>query len=258
MFKLRAANLKVRERNVEGLACGRAGHDRRERLRDEIVEERHENAAQKRKRESFSNRLLRRVRVGVRGVPLLIGERAQDNRDRDESDAQKQKRRVPGRGRRRQKVPDHAQNERQPNSDGKRYGHPRDIDRGYEQNVRDIEDDASRERPAQRRRGRLTEVRDKVATNLPLRTHRVRENERRQQNAEHVIPVEEFITPFLIDEFLSVGPGTPAEHRDDAENDRQNVSRTQIHNSLQSFRGSKQRRTERPTPCFRSYIESSR
>src|SRR6266849_7301475 len=45
------------------------------------------------------------------------------------------------------------------------------------------------------------------------------EEQSEEQDADGVVPIEEFEAPVFAREFLGVGPGAPAEHGDDAEDD---------------------------------------
>jgi len=102
------------------------------------------------------------------------------------------------------------------NAHGERDGHPRDVDGGHEQDVGEVEDDATHERGAQPAGLGLGQIDGKRPAVRAPASEGERQEERQHIDSEGVVPVEELEAPFLAGELLGVGPGSPAEHRHDA------------------------------------------
>src|SRR6266851_6915219 len=69
----------------------------------------------------------------------------------------------------------------------------------------------------------LREIREERTARSAMAAQRESENQRQQQHADGVIPVEQFEPPALAGKFLGVGPGTPAKHGDHAKHHRPSV-----------------------------------
>src|SRR5260370_5882915 len=69
----------------------------------------------------------------------------------------------------------------------------------------------------------LCEIREERTARSAVAAQRESKNQRQQQHADGVIPVEQFEPPALAGKFLRVGPGTPAKHGDHAEDHRPSV-----------------------------------
>ena len=89
--------------------------------------------------------LTRRFRAAA-GQPL-VGQRIQQDGDRDAGDAQGEHGHVACR--RRQIGCDDAQHQGQSDADGKGHGQARDVDRRHQQDVRQVEDHAAQKRRAE-------------------------------------------------------------------------------------------------------------
>ncbi len=118
---------------------------------------------------------------------------------------------------------DHTEYQREADADRKRHRHARDVDGRDQQDVGQIEDDAARERRAEPSAIRLREVDEKAASVRAAAAQGECQQQRQQEHAEHVIPVEQLEAPLPAGELLGVGPRAPTEHGHDAQADGQRV-----------------------------------
>ena len=229
------------------LSRRRCGEIHIHRGRDETVEERHQHAADHREHDSLHRHL------PAAALLEFVRECVHQNGDCDQGDAGEKQHRVPvGIA---EMVHHHAENQREADPDRKRHRHPRDRDRRRQQQIGGVEHHASGERAADVPPVRLPQVRQETPALRAEAAERKPGQNAQQQNAEHVVPVEKFITPVPPGQFLGVSPGTPAEHRDYAEKNGEAVVFDEKHGSPPRFtciRGGTERRTAPPSGSRRS------
>jgi hypothetical protein len=117
-----------------------------------------------------------------------------------------------------------ADHQSQTDAHGKRHGQSGDRYRRHQQDVGDVEDDPAQKRVnnvALVRRGQVLEK--AVGAGGVGAAQRHTDQQRAEQNAPDVIPIEEFKAPILA-EFLRVGPASPAEHAEHHHHQRHGVN----------------------------------
>ena len=127
---------------------------------------------------------------------------------------------------------DHPQHQRQAHADRERHGQPGDVDRRHQQDVRQVENHAAQERRAEPFAVGLLQVGQEAAPAGARAAHREGQQQRQQQHADRVVPVEKLEPPFLGGQLLRVRPRSPAQHRDDAHDDRDGIRFNNDHVSI--------------------------
>ncbi len=188
---------------------------------DEAVEHSHEHSAGERQQQALRAHAYRGGRLPA------IGQRIQDDRECHQRHADPQECGITDRDR--HVVQDYAQNQRQPNADRKGHRHAGDLDGGHQQDVGQVEYRAAEERVADAGAVGLQQIGEERRAAAAQGAEGRAQNERDQQHAEGVIPVEELEPPARWRELAGVGPRAPTEHRDDAEDDCQGVAVDDIH-----------------------------
>ena len=185
---------------------------------DEPVEKRHQYAGHHRQHDALAA-----VRVAAR--TLLHSSRSDavaDDRRHDQRHADEQNHRIAFR--RTRIVDDHAENQREAHAQRECDGHAGQRGRGGEQDIRCVEDHAAQQCARDIGSGGLSQIlqeRPAFGTEAP---HRQRKDQREEEHADHIVPVEEFVTPGFGGHFLGVAPGAPAQHRHETEDDGQCVT----------------------------------
>ena len=121
-------------------------------------------------------------------------------------------------------VENHAEHQCDAHSDGEGDRHACQRHAGGEQDVGGIEDDASDEGTEHRRARHLLQVGDEAAAFLARAAQREADEQGEEQDADDVVPVEQFIAPTLGGKLLCVAPRAPANHRDHTEHDGQQIT----------------------------------
>ena len=195
------------------LAGGRMGEvGQVHRGRDEAVEERHDDSGRDRDADPLGRYFLRTFQH------FPVRHAVEHDRHDDEEDKQRLAFRLA------EVVDQHAQHERQSDTYRKGYRQPADRDGGRQQDVGGVEHDAAQKGAAEAVPVGLSQIGQKAASLASDAAEREGRQNREQQYADHVVPVEKLVTPGLAGEFLGVSPRAPAEHRDEAEDDCQRVA----------------------------------
>ncbi len=129
-------------------------------------------------------------------------------------------------------VVDHTEHQRDADPQRESHGHAGDGCGRRQEDVGRIEDHAAEQDPAETGSGSLSQV---LEEGTSLRTEAAQgegEQQRKDDHADHIVPIEQFIPPALGGQFLGIAPGTPAEHRDKAQDDRERVAIDNKHNVL--------------------------
>ena len=138
---------------------------------------------------------------------------------------------------------DHAHHQGQADAHGKGHGHARDVDGRHQQDISQVEDQAAQQGRGDVTAGRVLHVVEKTAALAAVASQREGRHGRQQHHAKNVVPIEEFEPP-AAGELLGVGPGTPAEHGDDAQSDRKGIAVNHEHGAW-TFSGGKASRPAR-------------
>ena len=101
---------------------------------------------------------------------------------------------------------------RQADPDRKRDRHPRDVDRGHQKDIGQIEDHAAEQRPARVLDAGLAQIVKEASSVRACAAESQREEKRQEQHTQSVVPVEELKPPLFSRQFLGIGPGPPAQH----------------------------------------------
>ena len=81
----------------------------------------------------------------------------------------------------------------------------------------------------------LGQVRQEAPSAAAAAAQREGRQQREQEYAEGVIPIEQLESPLLARQLLGVGPRSPAEHGDDAQDDRQRIRLNDEHKGASSM-----------------------
>ena len=211
-------------RQLARLERARQRVDRAHRLRDEAVEPPHQQARRHRDHDAGGGR------PPPRGRQPAVGERVEHDGDQHARDPRGEHRDVSLGAR--DVGGDDPEHEREADADGEGHGQAGDVDGGDQQDVRQVEDDAPDEGRPEPGRLRLPQVRQEPSAAAPGAPDGEREQQRQQQDADRVVPVEQLEAPLAGCELLRVRPRSPAQHRDDAHQDGKPVGLDDQHEGL--------------------------
>ena len=191
------------------------------RGRDEAVEERHDDSGRDRDADPLGRYFLRTFQH------FPVRHAVEHDRHDDQHDAEEDKQRLAFRLA--EVVDQHAQHERQSDTYRKGYRQSADRDGGRQQDVGGVEHDAAQKGAAEAVPVGLSQIGQKAASLASDAAEREGRQNREQQYADHVVPVEILVPPRFRGQFLHIAPRAPAKHRHDAENYGQRVIVYDVH-----------------------------
>jgi len=118
-------------------------------------------------------------------------------------------------------IDNHPQHQSQPHAQRKSYGQTGQRYRSGQQNIRSIENHAAQQHTADAAPVCLSEIGDETAAFAAEASERESGQDAEQQHADHIVPIEKFVTPAFRSQFLRVSPRTPTEHRHETKHDGQ-------------------------------------
>ena len=195
----------------------------------EPVEECHDDAGRNRDENAFGREF------AFFGLGFLVGESVHDDRCGDEQYPEENEGRVAfGRA---EIIYHYAQYQCEPYTHGKSYRHAAEGDGCRKQDVRCVEYHAAHECREEVACVCLCKVCEETAPLRPETAQREGRQHGEEQQADDIVPVEEFIAPRAGRQFLGVAPGAPAQHGDEAKSDCQGITLNDKHNAS-NLRGS--------------------
>src|SRR5579863_953656 len=122
----------------------------------------------------------------------------------------------------------HADHQRDPYGNGECNRQSRHVDSRDQQQIRQIENRAARERGSHVRAARRVNIFNKGKRPAVNAAHGQREDQRNQENADGVVPVEKF-EAVILHAFVSVGPRAPADGAGDDHQQRDGKTMRRVH-----------------------------
>ena len=130
------------------------------------------------------------------------------------------------------KVVEHSEHQGEAASQREGHGHTGDGGGSAEKDVGSIEYEASEHYPSYIGNISLCDILEETASLRAEAAECERKKQGEDNHSEHIVPVEEFVSPTLGCGLLGISPGAPAEHNDEAENYCERITVNDYHNVL--------------------------